>query len=62
MQKFIDEKNMIIEFKFDNPEEASKFVFDTLSFMAENDIKISNVETKEIIKIEKEKAQWHTKR
>ena len=54
MQKFIDEKNMIIEFKFDNSEEASKFVFDTLSFMAENDIKISNVETKEIIKIEKE--------
>lgn len=54
MQKFIDEENMIIEFKFDNPEEASKFIFDTFSFMAENDIKLSKVETKETIKIVKE--------
>lgn len=54
MKKIIDEKNIIIEFKFDNPEEVSKFLFDTFSFMADNDIKISNVETKEIIKIEKE--------
>ena len=52
MKCFIDEKNMIFEFKFDNPEEVSKFIFDTFSFMADNDIKLSNVETKEIIKIE----------
>lgn len=57
MQKFIDEENMRIEFKFDNPEEASKFLFDTFSFMAENDIKLSKVETKETIKIVKYKEK-----
>lgn len=54
MKKFIDEQNGIIEFKFDNSEEISKFLFDTFSFMADNDIKLSKVETNETIKIEKE--------